>query len=78
MKDCIFCKIIKNELPSSTIYEDDLIKIIMNINPNTNGINKNKPIITNNIDIASDVLKLLLIFPSIFTSILNTFFNLFH
>ncbi len=37
MKDCIFCKIIKNELPSSTIYEDDLIKIIMNINPNTNG-----------------------------------------
>ena len=41
-------------------------------------INKNKPIITNNIDIASDVLKLLLIFPSIFTSILNTFFILFH
>ena len=37
MNDCIFCKIIKNELPSKTIYEDDLIKVIMNINPTTNG-----------------------------------------
>ena len=37
MNKCIFCKIIKNELPSKTIYEDDLIKIIMNINPCTNG-----------------------------------------
>lgn len=37
MNDCIFCKIIKGEIPSKTIYEDDLIKIIMNINPATNG-----------------------------------------
>ena len=37
MKDCIFCKIINNELPSKVVYEDELIKIIMNINPNTNG-----------------------------------------
>lgn len=37
MEDCIFCKIIKGELPSRTIYEDDFIKIIMNINPATNG-----------------------------------------
>lgn len=37
MNDCLFCKIIKGELPSSTVYEDDLIKVIMNINPNTNG-----------------------------------------
>lgn len=37
MKECIFCKIINGELPSKTIYEDDLIKIIMNINPATNG-----------------------------------------
>ena len=35
--DCLFCKIINNELPSSTVYEDNLIKIIMNINPDTNG-----------------------------------------
>lgn len=37
MEDCIFCKIIKNELPSKTIYEDNLIQVIMNINPTTNG-----------------------------------------
>lgn len=37
MKDCIFCKIINNELPSYTVYEDEMIKIIMNINPATNG-----------------------------------------
>lgn len=37
MDNCIFCKIINNELPSKTIYEDNLIKVIMNINPSTNG-----------------------------------------
>ena len=37
MENCIFCKIIKNELPSKTIFEDNLIKVIMNINPSTNG-----------------------------------------
>ena len=37
MNDCIFCKIIKGDLPSKTIYEDDLIKVIMNIEPATNG-----------------------------------------
>lgn len=37
MNDCIFCKIIKGEASSKTIYEDDLIKVIMNINPATNG-----------------------------------------
>ena len=37
MNDCIFCKIINGELPSKTVHEDDLIKVIMNINPNTNG-----------------------------------------
>ena len=37
MNDCIFCKIMKGELPSNTVYEDDLIKVIMNINPSTDG-----------------------------------------
>lgn len=37
MENCIFCKIINGEIPSRTIYEDEIIKIIMNINPNTNG-----------------------------------------
>ena len=37
MNNCIFCKIIKKELPSKTIYEDELIQVIMNIEPTTNG-----------------------------------------
>jgi histidine triad (HIT) family protein len=37
MEDCLFCKIVKGEIPSSTVYEDDIIKVIMNINPNVNG-----------------------------------------
>ena len=37
MKDCIFCKIIEGDIPSRTVYEDDVIKVIMNINPATNG-----------------------------------------
>ena len=28
MTDCLFCKIIQGEIPSRTIYEDDLIKVI--------------------------------------------------
>lgn len=31
MNDCIFCKIINNELPSKTVYEDSDIKVIMNL-----------------------------------------------
>lgn len=37
MKDCLFCKIIEGSVPSRTVYEDELIKVIMNINPATNG-----------------------------------------
>lgn len=28
-QDCIFCKIIKGEIPSFTVYEDDLVKVIL-------------------------------------------------
>lgn len=35
--DCIFCKIIKGEIPSYTIYEDEFIKCFLDINPSTNG-----------------------------------------
>ena len=35
--DCLFCKIIKGEIPSKTIYEDDLVKVFLDINPTTNG-----------------------------------------
>lgn len=35
--DCIFCKIINGEIPSYTVYEDDVVKVFLDINPNTNG-----------------------------------------
>lgn len=35
--DCLFCKIIKGEIPSFTIYEDKQVKVFLDINPNTNG-----------------------------------------
>ena len=35
--DCVFCKIIKGEIPSYTIYEDDDIKAFLDINPTSNG-----------------------------------------
>lgn len=37
MNDCIFCKIINNEIPSYTIYEDDIVKVFLDINPLSNG-----------------------------------------
>ena len=33
MNDCIFCKIINNEIPSNKIYEDDNIIAFKDINP---------------------------------------------
>lgn len=35
--ECIFCKIINNELPSYTIYEDDIVKVFLNIKPSSDG-----------------------------------------
>ena len=37
MEECIFCKIIKREIPSKTVYEDEIVKVFLDINPNTNG-----------------------------------------
>lgn len=37
MNDCLFCKIIKGEIPSFTLYEDHLVKVFLDVNPNTNG-----------------------------------------
>ena len=33
MKDCIFCKIIKGELPSAKVYEDDEFLAFLDIAP---------------------------------------------
>lgn len=37
MNDCLFCKIINKEIPSYTIYEDEMVKVFLDINPSTNG-----------------------------------------
>ena len=33
MDNCIFCKIIKGEIPSRTLYENDSFKVIMDVAP---------------------------------------------
>ena len=35
--DCLFCEIIKGNIPSNKVYEDDLVLVFLDINPNTNG-----------------------------------------
>ncbi len=35
--DCLFCKITSGEIPSKTIYENEHVKAIMDINPTSNG-----------------------------------------
>ena len=35
--DCIFCKIINGEIPSYTLYEDDVVKVFLDVNPDVNG-----------------------------------------
>lgn len=31
--DCLFCKIVEGEIPSDKLYEDDLVIVILDINP---------------------------------------------
>ena len=35
--NCIFCKIANGEIPSSTIYEDDFFRVILDLSPATKG-----------------------------------------
>ena len=35
--DCIFCKIINGEIPSYTIYEDEIVKAFLDVNPVSTG-----------------------------------------
>jgi histidine triad (HIT) family protein len=37
MDDCLFCKIIKGDIPSQKVYEDDKVLVFLDINPTTNG-----------------------------------------
>lgn len=36
-KDCIFCKIVKGEIPSTKVYEDDNFIAILDIHPKAEG-----------------------------------------
>ena len=33
MSDCLFCKIIAGEIPSETVYEDEQLVVLRDINP---------------------------------------------
>ena len=35
--ECIFCKIINGEITSYTIYEDEIVKAFLDVNPDSNG-----------------------------------------
>lgn len=37
MNDCIFCKIINNEIPSYKVYEDDKVFAFLDVNPMSYG-----------------------------------------
>ncbi|WP_019771580.1 HIT domain-containing protein, partial [Streptococcus sobrinus] len=37
MSDCIFCKILAGEIPSSKIYEDDKVLAFLDISQTTKG-----------------------------------------
>lgn len=36
-QNCIFCKILEGEIPSNTIYEDDMFQAILDVSPATKG-----------------------------------------
>jgi len=38
MEECVFCKIVKGEIPCHKIYEDEDFLAILDINPNTEGV----------------------------------------
>lgn len=35
--DCIFCKLANGEIPTNTLYEDDVVKVIFDLGPATKG-----------------------------------------
>jgi histidine triad (HIT) family protein len=37
MNVCLFCKIINKDIPCYNIYEDDIVLVFLDINPDTNG-----------------------------------------
>ncbi len=37
MKDCIFCKLANGEIPTKVVFEDEVVTVFMDANPNTDG-----------------------------------------
>lgn len=37
VSDCIFCKILADEIPSAVVYEDELFRAILDVNPAAQG-----------------------------------------
>ena len=37
MQDCIFCKIVRGEIPSATVFENDAVLAFLDINPVSKG-----------------------------------------
>ncbi len=37
MADCIFCKIANGEIPSTSLYEDEMFRVILDLGPATKG-----------------------------------------
>ena len=35
--NCIFCKIMEGSIPSYTVYDDETIKVFLDVNPDSNG-----------------------------------------
>lgn len=35
--NCVFCKIVNGEIPSNVLYQDDIVMVIMDIKPTTDG-----------------------------------------
>ena len=35
--DCIFCKIANGEIPAATLYEDEMFRVILDLNPTSKG-----------------------------------------
>ena len=63
MDNCIFCKIIAGDIPSSAIYEDEDFKVIMDISPASKGhaIILSKKHFDNLFELEDDVAKKVLI-----------------
>ena len=35
--DCIFCKLSNGDIPTNALYEDDVVKVIFDLNPASKG-----------------------------------------